>query len=184
MEPLLFLMYINDLPLATDLQAYLYADDTSLFNEADSIEARFNDTNEKLKSTETWFLANCLTLHPSKTRFMLFSHSTPDSKLHLTLMGEPILRVHEKGTERSFKLVGVQLDECLNWKHHVNHVKRKVAGAMSLISRAKHFLPTSIRLLLYKALVLCHLSYCNSIWGGASAATLKPLATLKKKQFV
>jgi hypothetical protein len=60
-------------------------------------------------------------------------------------------------------------------------VKRKVAGAMSLISRAKHLLPTSIRLLLYKALVLCHLSYCNSICGGASAATLKPLVTLQKK---
>jgi hypothetical protein len=77
---------------------------------------------------------------------MLFSHSTPDSNLHLTLMGEPILRVHEKGSERSFKLVGVQLDECLNWKHHVNHVNRKVAGAMSLIRKAKHFLPTYIRL--------------------------------------
>jgi ribonuclease P/MRP protein subunit RPP40 len=181
MDPLLFLIYINDLPLATDLQAYLYADDTSLFYKADSIEALFNDTNEKLKSTETWFLANCLTLHPSKTRVMLFSHSTPDSNLHITLMGEPILRVHEKGSECSFKLVGVQLDECLNWKHHINHVKRKVAVAISLISRAKHFLPTSIRLLLYKALVLCHFSYCNSIWGGASAATLKPLVNLQKK---
>jgi hypothetical protein len=100
-----------------------------------------------------WFLANCLTLHSSKTCFMLFSHSIPDSNLHLILMGEPILRVHEK-------------------------------GAMSLIRRAKHFLPTSIILLLYKALVLCHLSYCNSIWGGAAASTLKPLVTLKKKQFV
>jgi hypothetical protein len=133
----------------------------------DSIEALFNDTNEKLKLTETLFLANCLTL------FMLFSHSKPDSNL-----GEPVLRVHEKGSERSFKLVGVQLDEWLNWKHHVNHVKRKVAGAMSIISTAKHFLPTSIRLLLYKALVLCNLSYCNSISGGAAASTLKPLETL------
>jgi hypothetical protein len=49
MGPLLFLIYINDLPLATDLQAYLYADDTSLFNEADLIEALFNDTNDKTK---------------------------------------------------------------------------------------------------------------------------------------
>jgi hypothetical protein len=114
MGPLLFLIYIYDLLLATDFQAYLYVDDTSLFNEADSIEALFNDTNEKLKSAETLFLANCRTLHPSKTRFMLFSHSTPNSNLHLTLMGEPILRVHEKGSERSFKLVSVQLDECQN----------------------------------------------------------------------
>jgi hypothetical protein len=58
--------------------------------------------------------------------------------------------------------------------------KRKVAGAMSLIRRVKHFLPTSIRLLLYKALVLCHLSCCNSIWGGAAASTLKHLVTLQK----
>ena len=62
--PLLFLVYINDLPLATELLALLYADDTSLFNEAESLDALFTDTNEKLKSAETWFLANRLTLHP------------------------------------------------------------------------------------------------------------------------
>ena len=178
--PLLFILYINDLPLATELLSLLYADDTSLFNESDSLESLYRDTNVKLLSAEKWFLANRLTLHPSKTRYMLFSHAIPD-KLDLILMGQPILRIHEKGPERSFKLVGIKLDENLNWKHHVNHVKQKLAGAMSLICRSKHFLPNAIKILLYKSLVLCHLSYCITIWGGAAPSILKPLVTLQKK---
>jgi hypothetical protein len=55
-------------------------------------------------------------------------------------MGQDILRIQETGPEKSFKLVGVHWDEQLNWKHHINNVKCKMAGAMSLVCRAKHFL--------------------------------------------
>jgi hypothetical protein len=52
----------------------------------------------------------------------------------ITLMGPPITRVHEKGDERSFKLVGVHLDKGMTWKHHISKLKSKIASAMALIS--------------------------------------------------
>jgi hypothetical protein len=72
-----------------------------------------------LADAKQWFLANRLTLHPAKTRFLLFSHCKTD--LTLKLMGQDILRIQETGPEKSFKLVGVHWDEQLNWKHHINN---------------------------------------------------------------
>lgn len=178
--PLLFLIYINDFPDATKLFSLLYADDTTLFSDSDSLEVLINQTNSELLKIEKWFLANRLTLHPAKTRYILFTNSKQPIP-PLMLMGQPIQRVHEQGDEKSFKLVGVHLDEGMTWKHHINKVKSKIAGAMALISRSKHYLPREIRVLLYKSLVLCHIDYCNILWGKASPTLLKPIISYQKK---
>jgi hypothetical protein len=93
----------------------------------------------------------------------------------LYLMELPIERIHDKGATNSFKLVGVHLDKQLSWKQHINHVKVKVAPDMSLICRAKHYLPMAVKVLLLKSLINCHLEYYITLWGGASACLLKPL---------
>jgi hypothetical protein len=56
-----------------------------------------------------------------------------------------------------------------------------MAGAMSLVCRAKHFLPKNICILLYKLLINVHLDYCNLLWGSASQSLLKPLVSMQKK---
>jgi hypothetical protein len=56
-----------------------------------------------------------------------------------------------------------------------------MAGAMSLVCRAKHFLPKNIRVLLYKLFINFHLDYCNLLWGSASQSLLKPLVSMQKK---
>jgi hypothetical protein len=106
---LLFLLFINDLPLATQLLSLLNADETSLCNDSDDIDSLFLQTNLELSKAEAWFLANKLTIHPAKTKYMLFS--TLDTTKSLYLMGLHIERIHEKGATSSFKLVGVHLDE-------------------------------------------------------------------------
>jgi hypothetical protein len=110
---------------------------------------------------------------------MLFS--TLDTTKSLYLMGLPIECIHEKGATSSIKLVGVHLDKQRIWKQHINHVKVKVARAMSLICRAKHYLPNAVKVLLFKSLINCHLEYCITLWGGASASLLKPLVSMHKK---
>jgi hypothetical protein len=92
--PLMFLIYINDFQFASTLTSLLYADDTSLFNESSCLETLFCETNSELINVSQWFTANRLTLHPAKTRYMLFLHAKP-TDLQLILMGQPIQRVSE-----------------------------------------------------------------------------------------
>jgi hypothetical protein len=108
--PLLFLLYINDLPNASEFLSLLYADDTTFLVESDNIDNLYRLANEQMYKAEAWFLDNRMTLHPSKTRYMLFSHSEPrDSKLEL--LGQHIERVSETSRDKSFKLVGIHLDD-------------------------------------------------------------------------
>jgi hypothetical protein len=73
------------------------------------------------------------------------------------LLGQKIIRVHEKINEQHFKLVGILLDEKLTWKYHIYKVKTKIAQSTALICRGKRNLPKAVKILLYKALVLSHL---------------------------
>ena len=69
--PLLFLMYINDLPLATSFETTLYADDTYLAmsdKNLDSLEIR---ANKEISKIDLWLRKNKLSLSYSKSNYMI-----------------------------------------------------------------------------------------------------------------
>lgn len=176
--PLLFLLYINDMPLATTLISLLYADDTTYIYTHKNLDVLVETVNKELLKLEAWFSCNYLTLHPGKTRFILVG---PGQKnVEVMLCGQKVQQIGEQFQEKSFKLVGVHLDENLNWKHHINKVHAKVAASISLINRSKKHLPLKIKIMLYNALIESHLSYCITIWG-APSTHLKKLEISQKK---
>ena len=67
--PLLFLLFINDLPLITEFGVRLFADDTCLSLEEDDPKTLAKKTNIELKKVSKWFTANKLTLNVSKSKF-------------------------------------------------------------------------------------------------------------------
>jgi hypothetical protein len=73
--PLLFLIYINDLPLCSKLCSYLFADDTTILASKPSTDALFTFVNEEFHKIVYYFRAHRLVFHPEKTVFMLFSHA-------------------------------------------------------------------------------------------------------------
>ena len=177
--PLLFLLYINDLPHAAALLALLYADDTTLMLAHKDPKELYRILNHNLEKMEDWFAANFLTLHPKKTRFIHYGKKPEE--LSLSLCGDKIEQIHDAGKEKSFKLVGVHLDENLTWKHHIGHIRTKVLKSMIMIIKAKHTIPRPIKIMLHKALVQCHIDYCLPIWGSAKLHIIKPLTTAIKK---
>ena len=70
--PLLFLLYINDLPNATDFLTLLFADDTTFQYSDANLDLLFAKCNSELKKAAIWFKANKLTLNVKKTKFLLF----------------------------------------------------------------------------------------------------------------
>ena len=79
-----------------------------------------------------WFKANKLTLNISKTEYMIFKDNSKTVNFashNLKIDNEVIERIGKNCPEESFKFVGINLDECLSWRHHVNHVRSDIAGA-------------------------------------------------------
>ena len=70
--PLLFLIYINDLPEVVNASTVsMYADDTSLTFQSQDISQRNETINDDLKHLDSWMEGNKLSLNVSKTQSML-----------------------------------------------------------------------------------------------------------------
>lgn len=74
--PLLFLIFINDLPqILTHAHCLLYADDTTIFTSDKRSGALQDKLNADLANVHSWCVKNKLTINPSKTTFMIFHSS-------------------------------------------------------------------------------------------------------------
>ena len=74
--PLLFLLYVNDLPNSSNvLVPIMFADDTNFFFEPSNINTLFKIVNDELIKINEWFSANKLSLNVGKTKFSLFHKS-------------------------------------------------------------------------------------------------------------
>ena len=71
--PILFLLFINDLPLATHFISLLFADDTTFQLQGPDLDNLIVLANAELEKAQEWFSSNLLTLNTQKTKLMIFS---------------------------------------------------------------------------------------------------------------
>ena len=74
--PLLFLIFINDIPHASDLGTWLFADDTALVSSASSLSLLQTKMNYQVEKVQAWLLANRLSVHyVDKSQYMLVNRN-------------------------------------------------------------------------------------------------------------
>ena len=182
--PLLFFVFINDLPSASDLFTILFADDTTFQLSGNDIPELFRKASIELLKSSDWFIANKLTLNIKKTNYILFRPKNVKvdfSNLELKIGDDKIDRIG-KGCEFSFfKFVGLKLDEFLDWSHHTAHVTTKISSGNFILNSAKHFLPIHIRKKIYNSLIRSHMEFAILAWGNALPSKLKPITAIQKK---
>jgi hypothetical protein len=157
--PLLFLLYINDLPNCLDSSVpALLADDTNLTaNSSTTCEIQEKLEND-LNNVHMWLLANQLTLNVNKTEYMLIGSRQRQSQMNT----EPILSIVSESIKRvsSTKTLGVIVDECITWKDHIDKVAKKASKAIGILRRSKDLLDKDTLKTIYSAFVLPHFDYC------------------------
>ena len=84
--PLLFLIYINDLPnISKILNFYLFADDTNIYYESDSLNELERTVNKELDKLYLWLNVNRLSLNIDKTNFLIFHPYNKPLKQNVTI---------------------------------------------------------------------------------------------------
>ena len=182
--PLLFLLYINDLPNATDFLTLLFADDTTFQYSNANLDLLFEKCNLELEKASVWFQANKLTLNVKKTKFMLFSEKNAKinlQNLHIIIGDKIVEQVGSNCEEKYFKFVGHVLDDKFTWTGHIEHICKKLASANFAINSTKHFLPPKVRKTLYYSLFDSHLNFGNLLWGCADKKQLGKIEVLQKR---
>ena len=176
--PLLFLLYINDLPSSSNNTiSFIFADDTNVFLKGKNLNEMIDTMNNELEGIFHWLNANKLTLNVSKTHYMIFrSHrNKPLRSKELCINGTSIEFVEQT------KFLGVYLDYCLSWEKHINHIKSKISKGMGIICKARQSFNVHTLLNLYYSFIYPYLSYCVEVWGKASNVHLSKLFILQKK---
>ena len=178
--PLLFLLYINDLPNCLDSSVpALFADDTNL-TVSGSTTCEIQEKLEKdLNNIHMWLLANKLTLNVNKTEYMLIGSRQRQSQINT----EPILSIGSESIKRvsSTKTLGVIVDECITWKDHIDKVAKKASKGIGILRRSKDLLDKDTLKTIYSAFVLPHFDYCALVWDNCSQTLQNKLQKLQNK---
>ena len=177
--PLLFLIYINDLPSALDkLVPVMFADDTNLVLRGKHLPEVVATLNCELESLNDFFKANKLKLNADKTKLVCFrKKGHPFEKEDLSVVLDGIKLDCEKNTT----FLGIILDEHLTWQDHCDKVANKMARNTGVLNRIKKLVPTTSLLTIYNSLIFSHLSYGLEVWGGTSARNFKRITGIQKK---
>ena len=168
--PLLFIIYINDLPCSAPLlKVLLFADDTSALFRSRNESVLFSTMNEQLQRLERYFAVNKLSLNVRKTRSIAFLPKKVHFHYHnLYLEGQAIQWCCSPGApEKFFKFLGVLLDDKLTFKHHIDKLYGKLCSASYAVSSSAKVLPTQTAINVYRSLYESNLMYCASTWGAS-----------------
>ena len=177
--PLLFIIYVNDLPQISNLiKTIMFADDTVLSFRGNSMEGISQTCNAELATFYDWSLANRLSVNAEKSFYnqVTLSRSITQSLPPIITLGDGTL--HRSPT---LKYLGVFMDEKLNFEDHIKYICKKVSKSIGIIQSLRNTLPCSTLKSLYFALVHPYLNYCNIVWGGTSKKYLEPLFILQKR---
>ena len=153
--PLLFVIYINDLPDAVSSTPYIFADDTKIFRiiKDESDEKSLQDDLWKL---EKWSSDWLLKFHPEKCKHMRIGDSEN--------ICDYVLGNHDLQKIQTEKDIGVYVDNKLEFDVHISEKIKKASSMLALLRRTFQFLDKETFPQLYMALVRVHLESQSSVW--------------------
>ena len=153
--PLLFLIYINDLPDDINSTIYMYADDTKLYREIKSPDDHLilqDDLTKLCKWSKKWLLK----FHPNKCSCL--SIGNRKSAYVYQLFTDSIEQVD------SMKDIGVTIDSALTFDQHINMKIDTANKILGIIRRSYRFLNCETFLPLYKCMVRSYFDYAVCVW--------------------
>jgi hypothetical protein len=180
--PLLFSLYVNDLPLHisnTNVSCDLFADDSSLHTCSTNLSQLKSDLQDSLTDVSNWCTQNKMILHPQKTKSMLITTRQKHQRAPLELK----LMLHNNLIEQvsSHKVLGITIDDEFKWQIHINNINKTIARNLHLLRKLNYFVDNDAKKLFFTAHCLSHINYASSTWCGAAQIHMKKLNSLHRR---
>ncbi|XP_014210338.1 uncharacterized protein LOC106640728 [Copidosoma floridanum] len=169
--PLLFSLFINDLPDVCDCSYHLYADDFCFYVHGPLSQAHevVDKANRILDNIWVWSDTNGLYTNPEKSRAVWLGTRGTQAKLSNLAIPDIKLKNSVIVPSDTMKLLGVTLDSNLTFRPHTIEVAKRCFSALARLRRNAYFLPVKTKLMLVKSLVFSILEYCPALQLGLSS---------------
>ena len=172
--PLLFLIYINDIPEHIHSKIYMFADDTKFLQIITSYSDRIS-MQDDVASLLNWCKDWKLGLNLSKCCSMTFSLSSKDALTYRIIDSE----VKQVDTHRD---LGIVVSHNLSWNDHYSAICSNAYSTLNFIRRQ---IPISscvhLKKSLYLSLVRSKISYCSQVWSPMYIKDIKRLETVQRR---
>lgn len=173
--PLLFNLYINDLPsVCQTCNVESYVDDSKLyisFSNKD-VNGGLDNLRHDLNRVASWCCENRLLINPGKTKFCVFGSDRMLAQTFIppiTFLGKELLVID------SVKDLGMIIDKHLSFNEHTDALASELMGKLAMISRIRHLFDKSTLFIVINSLVFTKLYYCSSVWSGTSKSNIAKL---------
>lgn len=162
--PLLFNIFINDLPKVVDYQTYLFADDTTVVltgpDALASVKSAFSQVSY-------WFKVNGLKLNEQKSQALYY---TPSVLINPPSSTAKLSDTVDLDLSPSSRFLGIHIDQHLNWKTHVEFTINKIQSHKWALRNLVKVASKNVALIFYHANIVRHLRYGLILWGGSPHA--------------
>ena len=172
--PLLFLLFINDLPDQLACKTRLFADDCIVYTQIRSIR-----DSQKLQSDldrlAIWEKTWGMEFHPQKCSILSVTKAKSPKKFMYKLKG------HILENTPTAKYLGVHLTSDLNWNFHIDKITKKANSVLGFVKRNMNNCSKETKSLAYKALIRPHVEYCCAVWSPFSAKSKHKLEMVQRR---
>ena len=154
--PVLFLIYINDLPKYIGqnyLETYMFADDLAVnLVQPDNDDLSTIDIDDITAKILTWCNANKLSLNSNKTESLQFSLN------------------RRCRTDNAVKFLGIYLDSSMSWQKHINYVASKLRRSLFMLRILKNNISLESLMTVYYGYIHSHINYGIILWGNHASS--------------
>ena len=154
--PLLFLLYINDLPVNFKSQTRIFADDALVYGVI-SPDIDTNNLQEDLCILEQWQDKWQMSFNPSKCKIICF----PNKRHSQQELIRFAMRCSNKWT---LTYLGVTLTKDLKWSEHISDIAGNANKVLGLVKRNFWNSSCDVKETLYKSIFRPKLEYASEIW--------------------
>lgn len=172
--PLLFLLYINDLPSRVKSQARLFADDCLLYRPISSIEDQVL-LQKDLESLDSWADTWGMRFNAQKCYIMRISRSRTPHTFNYSLCGHVLEQV------QTIPYLGVTFSEDLSWSPHIDKITGKSNRTLGFLRRNLKACPQKLKATAYFSLIRSTIEYCSTIWDPFTVKNIKALEKIQRR---
>ena len=174
--PLLFLLFINDLPeyLSSNCTARLFADDCMVYRTIKT-EADAHNLQQDLDALQRWEGEWLMQFNPSKCQALRITNKRKPIVRSYNIHGQTLVNTD------TAKYLGIHIHKNLNWNHHISQVTKKANSTSAFLQRNIYPCPRKIKVLCYLTLLRPIMEYASIIWDPHTHANINRLEMVQRR---
>ena len=171
--PLLFLLFINDLPACVESKTRIFADDCIVYRNVKTLQDCQALQNDLFKLTD-WELKWGMLFHPDKCNTLQVTRARNPLTFTYSLKGQDLEAVN------TAKYLGVDLSNNLSWNSHMDRTTKKANSMLGFLRRNLRINNSDTKAS-YKTLVRPNLEYCASVWSPYTATGKRKVEMVQRR---